>query len=233
TTLQANRTATANYQATAASAGNRAVAKVDNDGTTSGSNVLALTVNKANTTTTITADTPDPSLVNQAVTVNYNVSVNAPGAGTPTGNVTVSDGVNSCTATVAAGTCSITLSTLGARTLTATYVGDSNFNGSTSAGTAHSVAAPTATPTNTPTNTPTHTPTTTTTPTHTATPTNTTTTTPTTTSTPTTTATPTNTPTTTPTATATPTNTSTPTNTPTATATPTNTNTSTNTPTNT
>ncbi|MCB0110943.1 MAG: Ig-like domain repeat protein, partial [Caldilineaceae bacterium] len=139
TTIQANGTATANYQATAAAAGNHAVAKVDNDGTTTGSNVRSLTVNKANTTATISADTPDPSLFGQVVTVNYNVTVNSPGAGTPTGNVTVSDGVNSCTGTVAAGTCNIALSTVGARTLTATYAGDANFNGSTSAGIAHTV----------------------------------------------------------------------------------------------
>src|SRR5439155_450727 len=97
------------------------------------------TVNKANTTTTITSDSPDPSTQGQAVTVQYNVTVNAPGAGTPTGNVTVSDGVNSCTGTVAAGQCSITLTTVGSRTLTATYVGNSNFNGSTSAGEPHTV----------------------------------------------------------------------------------------------
>jgi hypothetical protein len=100
------------------------------------------TVDKANTTTTITSDNPDPSLVSQAVTVNYSVTVNSPGAGTPTGNVTVSDGVDSCTATVAAGTCNITLTTPGARTLTATYAGDSNFNGSTSAGESHTVTIP-------------------------------------------------------------------------------------------
>ena len=102
------------------------------------------TVNKAGTTTTITADTPDPSTVNQPVTVSYTVTVNAPGAGIPTGNVTVSDGVNSCTGTVAAGQCVITLTTAGARTLTATYAGDANFNGSTSPGASHTVLSPTA-----------------------------------------------------------------------------------------
>src|SRR4029453_2664544 len=54
------------------------------------------TVNKADTTTTISSDNPDPSLVGQAVTVQYSVAVNPPGAGTPTGNVTVSDGSVSC-----------------------------------------------------------------------------------------------------------------------------------------
>ena len=101
-------------------------------------------VNQANTTSTITSHTPDPSDVGQAVTVNFTVVANAPGAGTPTGNVTVSDGVNSVVATVAAGTGSLTLNTSGNRTLTATYAGDADFNGSTSAGVAHTVNAPAA-----------------------------------------------------------------------------------------
>jgi hypothetical protein len=102
-------------------------------------------VNKADTTTTITSDNPDPSQLGATVIVNYSVAVNAPGAGTPTGNVTVSDGVDSCTGTVAAGSCNITLNTSGARTLTATYAGDSNFNGSTSAGVPHTVGSTTTT----------------------------------------------------------------------------------------
>ena len=53
--------------------------------------------------------------------------------------MTVSDGTDSCVGTVAAGTCSITLNTAGARTLTATYAGDGSFNTSTSAGAAHAV----------------------------------------------------------------------------------------------
>jgi hypothetical protein len=73
------------------------------------------------------------------VTINYSVTVNSPGAGTPTGTVTVSDGSQSCTGTVAAGTCSITFVTPGSKTLTATYAGDTNFNGSTSAGEPHQV----------------------------------------------------------------------------------------------
>jgi hypothetical protein len=81
------------------------------------------------------------------VTVNFTVAASTPGSGIPTGNVTVSDGVNSCIGTVAAGTCSIALTTQGARTLTATYAGDSNFNASTSAGQPHSVNLITLTPT--------------------------------------------------------------------------------------
>ncbi len=99
------------------------------------------TVNKAATTTTMTSHTPNPSLGGNAVVVNFTVTAAAPGSGTPTGNVTISDGTDSVVATVAAGTGSVTLNTVGARTLTATYSGDANYNGSASAGTAHDVNA--------------------------------------------------------------------------------------------
>src|SRR5207247_5697035 len=45
----------------------------------------------------------------------------------------------SCSAPVAAGGCSLTSTTAGAKTLTATYSGDSNFNTSTSPGAPHQV----------------------------------------------------------------------------------------------
>jgi hypothetical protein len=106
------------------------------------------TVNKASTTTTITTDAPDPSVVSQAVTINYSVAVTSPGTGTPTGNVTVSDGTQSCTGTVSAGTCSITFTTAGDKSLTATYAGDANFSSSTSTlATAHIVNKATTTTT--------------------------------------------------------------------------------------
>lgn len=97
---------------------------------------------KTNTTTTITADIPDPSSVGQAVNVDFTVTSTG---GTPTGNVTVTDGVDTCSATVTVGNCSITLSTIGLRTLTATYAGDTGFNGSTSPGAAHTVSSSTTT----------------------------------------------------------------------------------------
>jgi len=101
---------------------------------------VAHTVNKASTTTTITSNTPNPSTVGQSVTINYSVTVNAPGAGTPTGNVTVSDGAgDTCTANVATGTCSITFNTAGTKNLIATYAGDTNFNTSASTGTSQTV----------------------------------------------------------------------------------------------
>ncbi|HOG45150.1 MAG TPA: Ig-like domain repeat protein [Anaerolineae bacterium] len=97
-------------------------------------------VAKAATTTAIVDVTPGPaSLVGQAVTVRYGVSVTAPGSGTPTGTVTVSDGSDSCSNTVAAGQCSLTLTTAGDRTLTAGYSGDASFLASTSAGVAQHI----------------------------------------------------------------------------------------------
>jgi hypothetical protein len=89
---------------------------------------------KAATTTAITANAPNPSVVGQPVTFTFTVSPVPPGSGTPTGNVTVSDGVgDTCTGTVAAGSCAIGFATAGNKTVTASYGGDSNFLASTSA----------------------------------------------------------------------------------------------------
>ena len=113
--------------------------------TGSTSNQVDQVVNKANTTTTITSDLPDPSVVGEPVLVNFTVVANAPSGGTPSGNVTVSDGTASCVGTVAAGTCTLIPTTAGAKTLTATYAGSSNFNGS--AGTTPHQVNPAATTT--------------------------------------------------------------------------------------
>jgi hypothetical protein len=94
------------------------------------------TINSATTSTTITTDTPDPSVTGQSVTVNYTV---ISGGGTPTGNVTVSDGTASCVGTVAAGSCALTFATVGAKNITASYPGDANFSGSTSVVASHTV----------------------------------------------------------------------------------------------
>ena len=94
------------------------------------SNTVNQVVDPANTTTAITSDAPDASVVGEPVVVQYTVTAVAPGSGTPTGDVTVDDGTDSCTGTVAAGQCTLIPTTAGAKTLTATYVGDGNFNGS-------------------------------------------------------------------------------------------------------
>jgi hypothetical protein len=96
-------------------------------------------VNPADTTTSFTSDSPDPSLVGQPAVVSFDVSVISPGSGIPTGNVTFSDGTISCTGTVASGQCSLTFNSAGAKSLTASYAGDSNFTASTSAAEPHTI----------------------------------------------------------------------------------------------
>ena len=66
------------------------------------------------------------------MTVSWSVAVAAPGAGTPTGTVTItaSGGAETCQATLPTTSCAITLVGVGPRTLTATYAGTSNFSGS-------------------------------------------------------------------------------------------------------
>ena len=116
----------------------------DSNFATSSSANSSHTINAAATTTTITAHTPNLSLVNQPITVNFAVAVNSPGAGTPTGSVTVTDGTSNCTATIAIGTCQLTPTTTGAKTLTASYATDGTFASSTSAGVSHTVGQPPA-----------------------------------------------------------------------------------------
>ena len=97
-----------------------------------------------NTTTTISGHTPNPSSTSQSVSVSFVVAATQAGGPAPTGNVTVTDGVSSCTGTAASGSCTVTLITAGARTLVATFAGDGFNKGSASAGIAHTVSAPAA-----------------------------------------------------------------------------------------
>jgi 5-hydroxyisourate hydrolase-like protein (transthyretin family) len=95
------------------------------------------------TTTTITSDKPDPSDVGQPVAVNFTVTASA---GTPTGSVTVAaSGGETCSASVAEGTCTLTLVTPGDRTLTVTYAGADGFAGSGDTET-HVIRTPPAAP---------------------------------------------------------------------------------------
>jgi uncharacterized repeat protein (TIGR01451 family) len=87
-------------------------------------------VNRANTITTITGQSPNPSSVGQPVLVSFAVSVAAPGAGTPTGTVTVTDGIDVCQANLPATSCQLSFKTAGTRNLTVSYGGDPDFNGS-------------------------------------------------------------------------------------------------------
>jgi hypothetical protein len=95
------------------------------------STTLVEIVSRANTTTTITSISPNPVIVGQPVKVSFSVTVNPPGGGTPSGTATVTDGAGAnCAVTLPATSCSLTSATVGTKTLTATYSGDANFNGS-------------------------------------------------------------------------------------------------------
>ena len=124
TTIQPNGTATATFTSNAAGAGSVAtVVDSSNDA------IALITINKADTTITIVSDTPDPTVTGQSYTVTFNApTVVAFGVGAPTGTVTVSDGTNTCTATLPALSCNLTSLTVGTKNLTATYNGDSNYN---------------------------------------------------------------------------------------------------------
>ncbi len=96
-----------------------------------------LTVNKANTTTTVTAS-PNPSDIGQQVTFTATVAAVSPGSGTPTGTVDFLDGATIiCDDAALNGsgqaTCQISSLTAGAHTITANYNGSASFN--TSSGT--------------------------------------------------------------------------------------------------
>lgn len=104
-----------------------------------GATSSAIALARAPTTTTVLSDAPDPSPPGAAVRVRFRVT--SPG-GTPSGTVRVtSDDGASCEAGMAAGECSLSPSSAGARTLTAAYAGDAQFEGS-AASEAHRVEAP-------------------------------------------------------------------------------------------
>jgi hypothetical protein len=92
-------------------------------------------VDKDATTTTLIA-APNPSVVGQAVTFTATVGANLPGSGTPTGTVIFRDGAATLgTGTLSDGSATFTTSTLafGSHAITAVYVGDTNFLGSSTA----------------------------------------------------------------------------------------------------
>lgn len=107
---------------------------------------------RAATTTTITQVVPAPGVstatstqIGDPVSVSYRVTANPPGTGTPTGAVTIGDGVDQITVDVGLGTVHLVLTNPGKRILTATYNGDARFSGSTSVGVAHRVTCRTVT----------------------------------------------------------------------------------------
>ncbi len=95
----------------------------------SSSGIVTHTVSKATPIIAITGDTPEPSNLDQAVAVTVSVTSTL---GTPTGVVSITTtggGDPSCSPTLSDGlaTCNLTFTAAGAVTITANYLGDTNF----------------------------------------------------------------------------------------------------------
>jgi hypothetical protein len=89
---------------------------------------LAQVVEPAATVTSVGA--PGPITLGQSVVVTATLAVSAPGTGTPTGTIGISDGQVTCSIVLPAEACSLTPTTAGVRTITASYAGDANFTAS-------------------------------------------------------------------------------------------------------
>ena len=88
----------------------------------------SVSISRGASTLTPAPITPSPSIVGQPVTVGATVSATAPASGTPTGVVTVSASANeSCSYTLPATSCQLTLLSAGTRTLSYSYAGNTNF----------------------------------------------------------------------------------------------------------
>ena len=104
---------------------------------------VSITPPKETTTTLITSDAPDPSLVDAWVTVSVTVTSKT----TPTGTVTIGGADENCTMTLdgsGSGSCNVRFTSIGDKTLTATYGGDAKHNPSSDTE-SHTVKAPSTT----------------------------------------------------------------------------------------
>ncbi|MHA1570777.1 MAG: PKD domain-containing protein, partial [Alphaproteobacteria bacterium] len=91
----------------------------------------AYTLRPAATALKLSADLPDPSIMARPVTVYSQLTVKAPGAGTPSGKIQVTDGDgNSCSSSITRGRCTLLTTQSGLKTLTAAYHGDGDYLGS-------------------------------------------------------------------------------------------------------
>jgi hypothetical protein len=104
-------------------------------GNSSSTNSLSQTVDQAASTTAVGTTTSIG--FGSGETISVTVAAQSPGVGTPTGSVTIDDGTgDQCTTPLSsgAGSCMLTPTSAGSKTLTATYGGDTNFTGGTGSG---------------------------------------------------------------------------------------------------
>ncbi|MDO9084992.1 MAG: Ig-like domain-containing protein [Anaerolineaceae bacterium] len=102
------------------------------DSSHTGNASSTITLAKANTSTSITAISPEPSVFGQNYSVNVSVSAQSPSSGTPVGSVIIGDGTNSCTATLSggSGSCSLPSNSIGVKSISAAYQGSTGYNSS-------------------------------------------------------------------------------------------------------
>ncbi|HET6602715.1 MAG TPA: Ig-like domain repeat protein, partial [Xanthomonadaceae bacterium] len=119
-------------QITSTGAGDRIVSAsytADDPALMDSDTTAAHTVNQAATTLSLSGD-PTIIVEGDTVTFTWSVTVVAPGAGVPTGTVTVSEiGGLMCSASVAAGTCDIAIAPAGNYDFNGSYSGDADFLG--------------------------------------------------------------------------------------------------------
>jgi hypothetical protein len=109
----------------------------DDNSLSSDSSAQDVTVKAADTTTSVGVDNASP-VVGQPITFTATVGAQTPGAGLPTGTVTFTGSAGDlCTQSLDSSgqaTCTVSYAGAGSDSVTATYNGDANFNGSTSSG---------------------------------------------------------------------------------------------------
>ena len=142
---------TATYTTSGLSSGSHSIAAVyGGDTNFTGSTSAAITQVVKYSTTTAVSSSANPSVYGQSVTFTANVTVVAPGTGTPTGSVQFSDNGTALGAPVvlgSKGTTTYSTSSLlvGGHNIVAVYSGDANFDSSTSSPFTQTVNKATAT----------------------------------------------------------------------------------------
>jgi hypothetical protein len=97
------------------------------DANNASSTSSAVQQNVAMAATSVSLDAAGPITLGQPSVVTATVAVTAPGAGTPTGTIAISDGAASCSILLPASTCNLTPTSAGTKTISANYSGDAAF----------------------------------------------------------------------------------------------------------
>lgn len=121
----------ATFHTAAADLSITAVYAGDTNNAASTSAAQTLTVSAADTTAGMDTDLSTPSVVGQALTVSADIAPTV-GSGAPAGLVTITAGPDSCSYTLPGETaCQLTFTSPGEKTITITFAGNTNYNGST------------------------------------------------------------------------------------------------------